>query len=178
MDTERRTWLKSVSIFFFAALLTAGMAACSGAGQTTPTTSPSPLIPVIPTNTPVILSSSPAAPTVTPTCTDNLTGIQDVTIPDNTVVAPGAILDKQWLVQNSGSCNWDNRYRLRLTSDVPLGASPEQALFPARAGTETVIRILFTAPLVEGEYKSVWQAFDPNGIPFGDPIFIKVVVQP
>ena len=178
MDTERREWLKSVSIFVFAALVTVSLSACGGAGTITPAVSPSLPTAVVPTDTLVILLPSPAAPTATPPCIDNLTGLQDVTIPDNTVVAPGGTLDKQWLVQNSGSCNWDSRYRLRLTSDDPLGASPEQALFPARAGTETVIRILFTAPLVEGEYKSIWQAFDPNGIPFGDPIFIKVVVQP
>ena len=178
MDTERHTWLKSVTIFLFTVLLIVSLSACAAVGPTPPTASPSLPASILPIDTPIILSPSPAAPTATPSCTDNLTGIQDVTIPDNTVVAPGALLNKQWLVQNSGSCNWDSRYRLRLTSDDPLGASPEQALFPARAGTETVIRIGFIAPLVEGEYKSVWQAFDPNGIPFGDPIFIKVVVQP
>jgi hypothetical protein len=100
-----------------------------------------------------------------------------VTIPDYSIVAPGSTLDKQWLVQNSGSCNWDNRYRLRLIEGDALGASPEQALFPARAGLQATLRIVFTAPPEAGEYLSEWQAFDAQGIPFGESFFIKIVVQ-
>jgi hypothetical protein len=92
-------------------------------------------------------------------------------------VAPGKLLDKQWLVQNNGDCNWDARYRLRLISGDALGASTEQALYPARAGSQASLRILFTAPQESGEYVSEWQAFDANGIPFGESFFIKVVVQ-
>ena len=92
-------------------------------------------------------------------------------------MAPGKLLDKQWLVQNNGDCNWDARYRLRLISGDALGASPEQALYPARAGSQANLRILFTAPQEAGDYVSEWQAFDANGIPFGESFFIKIVVQ-
>jgi hypothetical protein len=37
---------------------------------------------------------------------------------------------------------------------------------------------LFTAPAAEGTYESAWQAYGSNGIAFGDPIFMKVVVIP
>jgi hypothetical protein len=100
-----------------------------------------------------------------------------VTIPDGTVVAHGSTLDKQWLVQNSGDCNWDSRYRLRLISGDALGAASEQALYPARAGTQATLRILFTAPQEAGAYVSEWQAFDANGIPFGESFFMKIEVQ-
>jgi len=100
-----------------------------------------------------------------------------VTIPDGTVVAPGSILDKQWLVQNSGDCNWDTHYRLRFISGDALGAATEQALYPARAGTQATLRILFTAPQETGAYISEWQAFNTNGISFGESFFIKIEVQ-
>jgi hypothetical protein len=103
--------------------------------------------------------------------------LEDVTIPDNSIVAPGSTLDKQWLVQNSGSCNWDNHYRLRLINGDTLGASPEQALFPARAGMQATLHTVFTAPLEAGDYISEWQAFDAKGIPFGESFFIKITVQ-
>jgi hypothetical protein len=119
----------------------------------------------------------PAVPTSTPLCTDNLTFISDVTIPDGTVVAPGSTLDKQWLVQNSGDCNWDASYHLRLISGNALGTSTDQVLYPARAGTQATLRILFTAPQEAGEYISEWQAFDPNGIAFGESFYIKIEVQ-
>jgi hypothetical protein len=128
-----------------------------------------------PTATSIIIL--PAVPTSTPICTDNLTFISDVTIPDGTVVAPGSILDKQWLIQNSGDCNWDSGYHLRLISGNALGASPDQALYPARAGTQATERILFTAPQEAGEYVSEWQVYDANGIAFGESFFIKIEVQ-
>ena len=108
---------------------------------------------------------------------DGLAFMEDVTFPDYSIVAPGSTLDKQWLVQNSGSCNWDNRYRLRLISGAALGASIEQAIFPARAGMQANLQIIFTAPTEAGEYTSEWQAFDENGIPFGESFFIKIIVQ-
>jgi hypothetical protein len=109
---------------------------------------------------------------------NGLTFISDLTIDDDTVVTPGSSLDKQWLVQNSGTCNWDGRYRLRLINDVALGALPEQALYPARAGLQATVRINFTAPMDAGTYTSDWQAFDISGIPFGDSFYVKIVVQP
>jgi len=181
MDT-RRFFSGSVSIFFYSiGLFFVGLfaTACGGINSLTP--SPAPLSsPTITLEQPSALPISiiPAATTPTPTCTDNLVFINDVTIPDGTLVAPGSTLDKQWLVQNSGDCNWDASYRLRLISGNALGASTEQALYPARAGTQATLRILFTAPPESGEYISEWQAFDANGTAFGKSFFIKIKVQP
>jgi hypothetical protein len=99
-----------------------------------------------------------------------------MTIPDGTVVAPGSQVDKQWLVQNSGTCDWDNHYRLHLVSGPEMG-SDGQALYPARAGTQAVLRILLTAPLDPGTYSSLWQAAAPDGSLFGDVVTISIIVQ-
>jgi hypothetical protein len=131
--------------------------------------------PVIPTHTsrPVTTPS----PTATPPCTDSLAFVEDATIPDGTVVSPGASVDKQWLVQNNGTCNWDSRYRMRFAGGLEMGAAAEQALYPARAGSQATIRIAFTAPSDPGTYTTAWQAFGPEGESFGDPIFMEIVVQ-
>ncbi len=129
----------------------------------------------VPTET--LYISYPILLTPTPTCNDGLVFVADVTIPDYSIVAPGSILDKQWLIRNSGSCNWDGRYRLRLVDGNTLNAPLEQALYPARGGTQATLRIIFTAPLEPGEYFSQWQAFDARGIPFGDSFLIIIVVQ-
>jgi hypothetical protein len=121
---------------------------------------------------------TPLQPTETPPCTDNLTFLEDLSIPDGSLVVPGQLLDKRWRVQNSGSCNWDERYRLKLIAGPDMGASSEQALIPARSGSTALIRILFTAPSEAGTYRSAWQAYDPQGRPFGDPFFIEVVIAP
>jgi hypothetical protein len=112
----------------------------------------------------------------TPACQDNLVYIEDLTIPDGKQVAAGELLDKRWRVENAGTCNWDNRYRLKLTSGLDLSAGNEQALFPARSGTTATLQIQFIAPSEPGIYRSAWQAHSPEGEPFGDPIFIEVEV--
>jgi hypothetical protein len=180
MDT-RRFLPQPVSICLFIILVGLGsplLSACGQAKTPSPTLTQLPVsspLPDLPTGT--APASLPPQPSATPACTDGLQFISDVTIPDNTVVAPGSSLDKQWLVQNNGTCNWDAGYRLRLVSGDPLGASAEQALFPARAGTQATLRILFTAPQQDGEFVSEWQGFDASGIPFGESFVIKIVVQ-
>lgn len=158
--------------------------ACSPTASPTPFLAPKAAIPtgsallgqqpVIPTFTPP--PEPTVSPTPTPPCTNNLDFLEDLTIPDGTVVPAGAGIDKQWLVQNNGSCNWDVRYRLKFVGGDLLGAVAEQALYPARAGTQAIIRIHFTAPTATGTYKTAWQAFDPQGEPFGDAIFMEIVV--
>jgi hypothetical protein len=120
---------------------------------------------------------APKTPTPTIECTNNLLFIDDKTIPDGTAFEAGAEMDKVWLVENNGTCNWDTGYTIQLVSGDPMGAEEEQALFPARSGSEADIRIVFTAPDESGDYRSQWQAFDPDGNAFGDPIFIIITVE-
>lgn len=116
-------------------------------------------------------------PSPTPLCVNDLTFLEDLTIPDGAVVQPGDELDKRWLVENSGTCNWDRDYGLVLIGGPDMGAAQHQALFPARSGARAVIRIIFTAPEEPGVYRSAWQARDPSGELFGDPFFIEIVVS-
>ena len=115
-------------------------------------------------------------PTSAPVCSNALWFLQDLSIPDGTLVSPGARLDKRWLVQNSGSCNWDQRYEIRLVAGPNMGVPVTQALFPALSGTQVTIRMNFIAPEEPGAYRSAWQAFDPQGEKFGDPFFIDIIV--
>lgn len=104
--------------------------------------------------------------------------MDDVTVDDGTSFTPGASIDKQWLVENNGTCDWDSTYGLKWVGGAPLGAAETQSLYPARAGTQSTFRILFIAPLESGPYESAWQAVDPAGNFFGDLIFVKIVVNP
>lgn len=110
-------------------------------------------------------------------CTNQLTYEKDLTLPDGTFVDPGTSLDKQWQVKNEGTCNWDETYSLKLINGDAMGASDPQAIMPARGGTEAVIRIVFTAPTEPGKYTSTWQAYGPDGQPFGDYISILINVK-
>jgi hypothetical protein len=167
--------------------------ACSPAAKPTPFIPPTAQAPLIeptliiqPTE-PVITPNTPlptvALPTITATsnpedCVSNLTFLSDLTVFDGTSIPFGASIDKQWLVQNSGTCNWNAAYRLRYVGGAILGAPEELNLYPAKSGTQAVIQITFTAPFTAGPYESAWQAFDPFGLAFGDTIFMRIVVVP
>ncbi len=175
MDSEKRNRLICVSILLFNILF---FSSCGA--QSTPVPTPIQLPSPTPIRTPsaqVTPIPLPVIPTSTPSCVNGLTFMSDLTIPDDSVVIAGSTLDKQWLVQNSGSCNWDERYRIRLISGDSLGVPVEQSLYPARAGSQATLQLIFTAPMEVGEYVSEWQAFDFNGIPFGDTFYMKIIVQ-
>jgi hypothetical protein len=89
----------------------------------------------------------------------------------------GLVFDKQWLVQNSGTCHWNSDYRLKHVGGGALGAPEEIALYPARAGTQATIQIRFTAPFAEGVYESTWQAVCIDGKAFGDTVYMRIIVQ-
>ncbi len=159
--------------------------ACAPASTPTPFIPPTaqslliePTFIINPTQNVAVIPSTPL-PTIASTasadeCVNNLTYISDLTVPDGTFISYGATIDKQWLVQNSGTCNWDDTYRLRHIGGATLGAPEELMLFPAKSGTQATVQIIFTAPFTNGEYESAWQAFDSFGLAFGDPIFIRI----
>ncbi|MCQ3936423.1 MAG: hypothetical protein DPW18_05175 [Chloroflexi bacterium] len=160
-------------------------AACSPQPTPTPFRPPTAILPTqpLPTTTPVPALFTPTfTPTITATptegpCANVLSFLDDVTVEDGSVFAPGAAIDKQWLVQNSGTCDWDADYKLKWVGGTTLGAAEEQPLYPAKAGTQATLRILFTAPAEPGTYQTTWQAVDPDGNFFGDTVFMEIVVQ-
>jgi hypothetical protein len=177
-------------VLFAIVLILFSLSACSPASTPTPFRPPTAQQPLIeptliiqPTKQVVVIQPSPLptialTPTVNPQdCTNNLHFINDATIPDNSLVTVGSSIDKQWLVENNGTCNWNSSYRLKHLGGAVLGAQEEMMLYPARAGTQATIEITFTTPFTEGAYESAWQAVDPAGNPFGDPIYIRITVQ-
>jgi len=184
MDTPHSQKIKGVSIFLLL-LIFFLFSGCASNMSPQP-----PYIPPKPENPPTEQASSTSTPQLAnptsqsiPTdvlsdCSENLLYIDDITFPDWTNIKPGIEIDKQWQVENNGTCDWDYRYSLRLTSGESMGSENQQSLFPARAGSQVVIQINFISPLQPGTYHSIWQAYNPDDQPFGDPISILVVVVP
>lgn len=173
-------------VLILIAFLAAGCQPSGGAGSLINPQAKTPyFVPPTPVDGPGAATPSPvediptpqSLPTATVQCVDNLAFKSDITIPDGTVVAPDYTLDKRWEVENTGNCNWSQEYRVRLIAGPELGAPKEQALYPARSGSRAVIRIVFKAPNEPGTYRSAWQAFTPQGEPFGDPFFIEIKVE-
>jgi len=126
----------------------------------------------LPTPTPTALPGAPAAGP----CLNDAEFLEDLTIPDLTEVAAGSQLDKRWLVRNSGSCDWNGEYRLVNVAGEGFSGPEEIALFPARAGSTAVLQVVVAAPASPGEHISRWQAQAPDGAPFGDEVFLYIIV--
>ncbi|MHC1784321.1 MAG: NBR1-Ig-like domain-containing protein [Anaerolineaceae bacterium] len=114
---------------------------------------------------------------LTPPCQNGLAFLADISIPDGTMVAPGALVDKSWEVENIGSCSWNAEYSIRHVGGSNLGAETTLPLYPARSGTRAVISIQFTAPAESGTIHSAWRAYAPDGQPFGDAVYLQINVS-
>ena len=132
--------------------------------------------------TPVVGSPvAPAGPTVSlgDACNNN-TFVADVTIPDGTVMRPGINFEKVWRVQNTGSCKWDEGYKLvYIGGDGKLDAytkefAPGDYVNPGETGD---IGIDLTTPLTEGTYTETWRLQSDNGTYFGTLLTVVVEVQ-
>lgn len=124
-----------------------------------------------------LVPSTPLPPTATPTpCNSDAKFLRDITVPDFTQIVSGASIDKRWGIRNSGTCDWAREYRVVFIEGNSMGAANEQALFPAKAGSEAVVQIAMTAPIAAGDYTGKWQLRDAKGKNFGEVLFIKIKV--
>jgi hypothetical protein len=134
-------------------------------------------------------SGTPA--TVTPPsqsgCSYKSAFLGDVTIPDHTVVAPGASFVKTWRVQNEGTCVWGYNsalHRLVFVGGDPLGSSKSLELpFPSLGqGGTTDLSVPMVAPTKPGTYQSQWRLQVEDGTlvgvgPSGDAsLTVRIVV--
>ncbi len=110
-------------------------------------------------------------------CINGAQFLEDVTIPDGSIFIPGEVFEKVWSVRNSGTCDWGPDHRLVSLGDAPLDGPPESALFPARAGEVAEWRLSLRAPDFPGEVLARWQARGPDGVRFGDEVFVLIFVE-
>jgi hypothetical protein len=137
----------------------------------------------------LIAEDPPSFDAAAATCTDGSEFVADVTVPDGTHYAPGAAFQKTWRLRNSGTCTWDDSYRLvYLAGDrmsgprsSPLGdpsiSRQGTGFFPTvRPGEMIDISILLVAAAEPGTYRGQWQLFAPDGTPFGTRPYVEIVV--
>ena len=108
---------------------------------------------------------------------DNLEFVADVTVPDDTTMAPGQDFLKKWRVKNIGSCTWGADYKLVYSYGERMSGQWEPLNQVVQTGQEVELSVSFKAPDKVGEYVSAWQMTSPNGAPFGPAIFVKIIVQ-
>jgi hypothetical protein len=140
-----------------------------------------------PNSTP-IAGFTPLATSVAPVNTvslgdacNNLVYIADATYPDNAEIKPGTDFEKKWTVQNTGTCTWDEGYKLVFVGgdkdlDPTTFEFKNKGEFVA-GGATADIGVDLTAPLKEGTYTASWRMQSDSGVFFGQTLTIIIVVK-
>jgi inhibitor of cysteine peptidase len=111
------------------------------------------------------------------TCTRSIGFEEDLTVPDDTVFAPGEAFVKSWRLRNTGTCPWIDGYSLVFVAGNQMGSPETQPLPKVVAPGQTVdVSVDLVAPEEPGEYLGRWQFSDANGELFGVGGFIEETI--
>ena len=160
---------------FSAALTQTALAAPTQTPFSTPATLPT-FAPV--TTTVVNTLPAPAQPTIPPTVSCyQLRYISDVSIPDNTKMAPGQTFTKTWKVKNIGSCAWDAGFKFAFTGGEAMTGATYTLPSSVASNVEIEISIAMTAPTNKtGNLRGNWRMSTTGGQYFGDEVYVLIVV--
>jgi hypothetical protein len=131
--------------------------------------------------TPAAASPSPS-PSPTPEdveedgCTLRAAFVEDVTIPDDTEIEPGAEFVKTWRIRNTSTCDWETGTQLIPIQGDDLGGPEAVAVPPTPVDGEVELSVTLTAPENPGTYRSNWQLRTPDGNRFGGVFYAQIVV--
>ena len=101
----------------------------------------------------------------------------DVTIPDGTIIAPGASFLKTWAIQNTGTCTWDTNYQLIFISGDQMSGTSTNLTTSVAPSQQVQVSVSLTAPTSIGTYKGYWRLADDQGDAFGESITVVIVVS-
>jgi len=137
-----------------------------------PTGTPS--TPVTGTTTPTLAVTAPAE------CKVQAVLLQDVTIPDDTLIPAGETFTKTWRFKNTGTCHWQG-YTINFLTGDRMGA-PDSAPIPDTLAGDTVdVSLELTAPTVNGSYSAYFTLKDAEGesIDIGTEktFWLKIIVE-
>jgi hypothetical protein len=141
---------------------TAATATREGTEQPTATTAP---------------TNNPFETTPTQVICDDAKWVEDVTVPDGTQMSPGQDFVKTWKIRNTGSCTWGTGYVPIFAYAEKMGGIAEPLTGAVAPGEEVEISVRFKAPTNTGEFASTWRMANASNIPFGENVFVLIVVR-
>jgi hypothetical protein len=124
-----------------------------------------------------IPTNDPFVSTATEVPCDEAIWVADVTVPDGTEMTPGQDFVKTWKVKNSGSCTWGTGYTAIYAFGEKMSGVAEPLTVAVAPNEETEISVRFKAPDATGQYASTWRMANVSGIPFGQEIYVLIVVR-
>jgi uncharacterized protein YkwD len=112
-------------------------------------------------------------------CNDSAVMIEDVTVPDNTVMTPGQKFTKTWRFLNNGKCSWSG-YSIAFFAGDRMG-TPDSVAVPATEAGKTVdVSVDLTAPSADGSYTGFYVLKNDKGetLPIGieQSFWLKILI--
>jgi hypothetical protein len=103
--------------------------------------------------------------------------IDDITIPDGTILAPGEAFVKTWELKNTGYCTWKAESSLIFFKGDSMSGQNTEIGKTLASGNQAKFSIELTAPNSEGTYTGYWILADKYGYPFGTPFYVQIIVR-
>jgi hypothetical protein len=106
----------------------------------------------------------------------------DITIPDGTVIKPGADFKKTWKLRNTGTCTWDEGYTLVYVAGSTQNLDPYNFEFQSssdfvKGGGAIDMTLTLSAPCKPGKYEGHWRMRTDGGYYFGTLLSVYIEVQ-
>lgn len=155
-----------------------------GNGEMSATRTPKPDEPTI---TPQPLNTVAPLPTSTFTATADTCNrakfVDDITIPDGSVMSPNTNFVKTWRFTNTGTCTWNTNYAIVFSGGDQMGA-PNAVNLPGSVapGATVDISVPMKSPAADGEYAGNYMLRSDTGIVFGTgaslmaPVYVSIEV--
>jgi hypothetical protein len=124
---------------------------------------------------PTAKTAPPPVRSTGPIC-NNALFIDDVTIPDGSIVAPGKAFTKTWRVKNFGACRWNTSYTLGFAYGSKLAGVETKLPNFVDPGYTVDISVTLTAPKENGWYGGWWRLKSDTGVNFGDFVYVSIQV--
>ena len=121
-------------------------------------------------------ATQPAAASPTASCYQ-LRYVSDVTIPDNTQMAPGQSFTKTWKVANTGTCAWDAGFTFVFVGGEAMSGATYTLPTSVAVNAEYDISVPMVAPTDKtGSLRGNWRMQTAGGTYFGDEVYVLIVV--
>jgi hypothetical protein len=122
-------------------------------------------------------ASTPSTPVPPVSGADRAIFVADVTIPDGTVIAPGAAFTKTWKLQNAGTSTCSTGYSLAFVSGEKMGTVSSVPMPQSVApGAQIDISVDMVAPTNPGNYQGYWKMKNSAGQFFNDSVYVLIAV--
>ncbi len=159
-----------------------------------PSATPQPSATSIPTETATLASIVPPTntsvptippPLVPPTATPNpqtAVGcynamlVADMTVPYGTIFKPGDKFTKTWRVKNTGSCNWEDDFKIAYVGGELFGSDTTKIRFRLGPNGVADISLDMIAPNMSGTVTSSWQMMTNDGKAFGQVMSVTIAL--